>query len=170
VRIGLLFGAYLAWGVLAWMLIAVDTASTTIVSSGTGRPMTVTRSATSLYREQPGPVRAILVALAIALAVSTASVVWRVVRHSERLGVTGMIVAVAVGAVALLGAMTIGMFIAPFAAALVLLALPIAPGRDPTPVGAPPPGWYGDPSGGPTWRYWDGRAWTGHSAPVHRPS
>ncbi len=170
-RFVLLFGAYLAWGALAWMMVSVATGSSTIVSSGTGRPTTVTQSSTTLYQEQPGTVRVILIALAIALATSTASVVWRVVRRSERLGVTGLIVAGLVGAVAVLGAMTIGMFIAPLAAFLVLLALPIAPERKPTPAraSAPPPGWYGDPSGSASWRYWDGRTWTVHCAPMQVP-
>ncbi len=170
-RFGLLFGAYLAWGALAWMMVSVDTGSSTTISSGTGRLTTVAQSSTTLYQEQPGMVGAILIALAIALAISTASVVWRVVRRSERLGVTGVIVAGLVGAVALLGMLTIGMFIAPLAAFLVLLALPIAPDRKPTPapVNAPPPGWYGDPSGSASWRYWDGQTWTVHSAPMQVP-
>lgn len=170
-RFVLLLGAYLAWGALAWMMVSVGTGSSTIVISGTGRPTTVTESSTTLYKEQPGTVRTILIALAIALVISTASVVWRVVRRSERLGVTGLIVAGLVGAVALLGAMTIGMSIAPLAAFLVLLALPIAPARKPTPapVSASPPGWYGDPSGSALLRYWDGQTRTVHSAPMRLP-
>jgi hypothetical protein len=150
------------------MMVSVGTGSSTIVISGTGRPTTVTESSTTLYKEQPGTVRNILIALAIALVISTASVVWRVVRRSERLGVTGLIVAGLVGAVALLGAMTIGMSIAPLAAFLVL---PIAPARKPTPapVSASPPGWYGDPSGSALLRYWDGQTWTVHSAPMRLP-
>jgi hypothetical protein len=31
-------------------------------------------------------------------------------------------------------------------------------------AGAPPPGWYQDPSGDASWRWWDGRAWTRHTA------
>src|ERR1035441_2902908 len=72
----------------AWMMVSVGTGSSTIVISGTGRPTTVTESSTTLYKEQPGTVRTILIALAIALVISTASVVGRVVRRSERLGVT----------------------------------------------------------------------------------
>jgi hypothetical protein len=141
------------------MMVSVGTGSSTIVISGTGRPTTVTESSTTLYKEQPGTVRTILIALAIALVISTASVVWRVVRRSERLGVTGLIVAGLVGAVA------------PLAAFLVLLALPIAPARKPTPapVSASPPGWYGDPSGSALLRYWDGQTWTVHSAPMRLP-
>ena len=65
----------------------------------------------------------------------------------------------------------IGMFVAPLAALLVLLALPIAP--EPTPAPTPPgwaaPGWYADPAAGSRWRYWDGRAWTDHTAPMAVP-
>jgi hypothetical protein len=32
------------------------------------------------------------------------------------------------------------------------------------PPGSPPPGWYSDPSGSFAWRWWDGRAWTSHTA------
>lgn len=35
----------------------------------------------------------------------------------------------------------------------------------PAPAG-PPPGWYPDPGQVNTQRYWDGRAWTGHHAPL----
>jgi hypothetical protein len=34
--------------------------------------------------------------------------------------------------------------------------------------GSAPPGWYPDPSGAPSWRWWDGRSWTSHIAPRDR--
>lgn len=34
-----------------------------------------------------------------------------------------------------------------------------------SPIG-PPPGWYPDPAGGQTIRWWDGNGWTGHQAPT----
>ena len=170
-RFALLSGAYLAWGALAWMMVSVDSGSSTIISSGTGRQTTVIQSGTTLYQEQPGTVRAILGALAVALVIATASVVWRVARRSERLGVMGLIVAGLVGAFAVLGMLTIGMFVAPLAALLVLLALPIAPEPRPAPTPADwaAPGWYADPAAGSRWRYWDGRAWTDHTAPMAVP-
>lgn len=32
-----------------------------------------------------------------------------------------------------------------------------------------PAGWYPDPAGGPSQRWWDGAGWTGHVGPVARP-
>ena len=41
-----------------------------------------------------------------------------------------------------------------------------APAQTPAPAqGAPPPGWYDDPWRQARLRYWDGTAWTGHTAP-----
>ncbi len=163
-RFALLLGAYLAWGALAWMFVSVASGSSTIVSSGTGRPTTTTTTTSTLYQSQPGVVRLLLVVLAGALVVSTASVVWRVVRRSARLGVTGLVVAGLVGACALLGMLTVGPFIAPFAALMVLLALPIAPESKQSSDAAP--GWYLDPTTSEAWRFWDGRAWTDDTAPI----
>lgn len=69
------------------------------------------------------------------------------------------------GMVALLGFMTIGMFVAPFAGICMILALPIR--RAPSVGGGSPDapaGWYGNPSGRSQWHFWDGRVWTGFTA------
>ena len=42
--------------------------------------------------------------------------------------------------------------------------LPPAPPAPPPPPHGPPPNWYPDPSGRFRLRYWDGYAWTGHTA------
>lgn len=149
-RIAVLVAGYVGWGALAWLL--------TVNQSPAG---------TSVYRENPGPVEAILGGLAGALVVATASVAWRAARHSHRVGVTAMVVAGLAGLVALAGMLTVGLFIMPIAAVLFFLASPIPPerhrpGAPPAPA---PAGWYGDPGGSGGWRFWDGSAWTSRMAP-----
>jgi heme A synthase len=170
-RFALLLGAYLSWLGLAWAVVSFRAFSSTTISSGTGRATVVTQSSSTLYQNQPTTVRAILIGLAVVLVISTASVVWRVVRRSRRLGVSGMVVAALVGAVALLGILTIGLFIVPLAALLVVLALPIAAEAKVAHLaqGAVSPGWYRDPERSDTWRYWDGESWTAHTAPMVAP-
>jgi|GEM_PF-1550567 len=174
-RLAALVGAYGFWGLLAWGAVTVQTYTSTGVSSGTGHPPTVVTTGSTLEQVAPGAVRTILAGFAVALVLATGSVLWRVARRSERVGVTGLIVAGLVGVVSLLGMLTVGIFLAPFAALLTFLALPIAP--TPVPTAAPTPGplagpvapgWYGDPVTS-SWRYWDGRSWTGHRAPMASP-
>jgi Protein of unknown function (DUF2510)/zinc-ribbon family len=43
-------------------------------------------------------------------------------------------------------------------------SLPTYPQNSPPPQA--PPGWFPDPSGTDTNRYWDGQQWTGHTAPM----
>lgn len=48
----------------------------------------------------------------------------------------------------------------------VVLLIVKALGSKPRPVaGAIPAGWYPDPQGAPTQRYWDGAQWTEHTVP-----
>jgi len=171
VHFAFLLGAYLAWAGLAWAMVAVAAGTSTAVISGTGRPTVITHSRATLYQSQPGTVRLILTGLAIAVLISTASVIWRIVRRSTRLGITGIVVAGLVGVAALLGVLTIGLFIVPLAAFLVVLALPITPnGEWPTDnQGSVPAGWYGDPDQNGLWRYWDGQNWTAGTAPTVVP-
>jgi hypothetical protein len=79
----------------------------------------------TVYQADPGPVKMILGGLAVACAVATASVLWRVVHRSPRLGVAGLVAALPVGVMALLGMLTVGPFILPIAALLFVVALPM---------------------------------------------
>jgi hypothetical protein len=171
-RIGLLLGAYLCWVALALMLVVVRTGSSSSVHAVDGHVTRVIQSDTTLYQVQPGTVRVLLLVTASALVISTASVVWRILRRSPRLGITAMVVGAIVGVGAVLGLLTIGPFIAPLAACLIVLALPFGPPRsNPAPAGGgSPPGWYGDPGGSASWRYWDGRIWTEHTVPSVPPA
>ena len=149
-RCALVLGAYLFW---AGYLVFALTSTTTVASTGGPPPPPET-----MYQQAPGITRAIFTLAAVALLIETASVLWRVARHSHRPGVTGMAVGGLGGAVAILGFMTIGIFIAPFVAICVVLALPIGGGATTGPE--PPPGWYPDPWARRPMRFWDGRSWT----------
>ena len=79
----------------------------------------------TVYQADPGPVKMILSGLAVACAVATASVLWRVAHRSPRVGVAGLVAALPVGVMALLGMLTVGPFILPLAALLFVIALPM---------------------------------------------
>jgi Protein of unknown function (DUF2510) len=51
------------------------------------------------------------------------------------------------------------------AAAPAMPAQPVAPAEPPAAHAGPPAGWYPDPQGLARLRYWDGAAWTEHTAP-----
>jgi len=161
VRFALLVVAYLSWFGLYLIMVSYHWGDAS--SGGPGVPAT---PPTTMYQGSPGLARTLLAGVAVAFVIETASVLWRVARHSHRVGVTGLVVAIAGGAISLLGFMTIGIYIAPFAAICTFLALPIGGGSE-VPAGAAgdvPPGWYADPKGCRQWRYWDGHAWTGFLA------
>jgi lysylphosphatidylglycerol synthetase-like protein (DUF2156 family) len=145
VRCALLLAGYSAWAALAFMLGVF------------GR-----HSGVTVYEANPRPVEHVLAGLAGALVVATASVAWRVARHSARVGVAGMTVAVLTTILALVGMLSIGLFVVPIAVVLLFLALPITPkhfGRS-GPIGHPPAGWYADPADEHAGRFWDGWRWT----------
>ena len=156
-RFAILAVAYVSWFGLYIILVSYHWGDTS--SGGPGVPTT---PPTTMYQGSPGLARTLLVCVAVAFVIETASVLWRVARHSHRVGVTGLVVAIAGGAISLLGFMTIGIFIAPFAGLCTVLALPIAGTSQMRPGTAEnvPPGWYADPKGCRRWRYWDGYAWT----------
>lgn len=156
-RFAVLGVAYLSWVGLYLILVSYHWGDAS--SGGPGVPTT---PPTTMYQGSPGLARTLLACVAAAFVIETASVLWRVARHSHRVGVTGLVVAIAGGAISLLGFMTIGIFIAPFAGLCTVLALPIGSRSQMRPgtAGNVPPGWYADPKGWPQWRYWDGYAWT----------
>ncbi len=148
-RLVLLGCAYLVWGALA--LLAVSFRAYNGSSSET------------LYEVNPGPVRVILALLSVAVLVSTASLWWRVAHRSTKVGLAGMLVGCMVGLVAVLGMLTIGPFLLPLAALLIVLALPLAPsaGEYSRNLGnRSPAAWYPNPTERHDLRYWDGVAWS----------
>lgn len=157
-RFTLLLGAYAFW--LGYLIFA----TTFHWASDQNRGATSTARRQTMYQSNPALSRAIVEVAALAFLVETASILWRGVRHSYRFGVTGMVVAGFGGVAAVLGMLTIGPFIAPFAVICLVLALPIG-SKTPTVTATPsivPPGWFVDPTDQTQWSYWDGRAWTSH--------
>ena len=144
-----------AW--LCWSTLTVVAFGYHVVGDATGvRSRTVAQAG-------PGIVRAILVGIAVLLSVEACSVTWRVVRHSSRIGVTGMVVAGLGCTAPLLFAFTpIGFVLLPVAALGIWLALPIGSAGPGVSTARPvaPPGWYPDPYPGGRFRYWDGTGWT----------
>jgi hypothetical protein len=80
----------------------------------------------SVYQDNPGPVTVILLLMLTETTVSSLSLVYRVVRHSPKIGVAGAVVAGLVGAICVLGMASVGLFILPLAGLLVMLALPMS--------------------------------------------
>ena len=172
VRFSLLVCACLAWGVLALVLVTDHGSSSSSISVSNGHVTRTVLPGVTAYGEDPGPVRIVLLVSAGAVVVSAASLTWRAARQSSRIGVAGMAVGGAAVVAALLGAFTIGPFLLPLAAVLIIVALPIAPSRPDRPPGMPgmpgmpAPGWYPDPTGRSAWRFWDGGRWSEHVTPA----
>ncbi len=110
------------------------------------------------------------VALALAVAVGTVDLAVRLVRRMTVPGVAalsagGMLVLFSLFGLlwGLAGLGTAGLLV-------VLSGLSMRSTAETVPDGSaapvPPPSWYPDPSAASTWRYWDGRGWTAHTAPV----
>jgi glucan phosphoethanolaminetransferase (alkaline phosphatase superfamily) len=80
----------------------------------------------SVYQENPGPVTVILLLMLVAVTASTLSVLYRIVKRSPKLGVTGVVVAILVGIFCVLATLSVGPFVLPLAGLLVVLALPMS--------------------------------------------
>ncbi len=151
-KLGVLAVAWLLWFGMVIFVHAYHLAS--LANGGQARTMA---------EADPAIARAILIGFALFLVIETCSVIWRTVRHSPRIGVTGIVVAGLSCTAPLLFASTpIGFLLLPFAVLGVFLALPIRQ-ADPTVPNTyfvAPPGWYADPYLGNHLRYWDGMTWT----------
>ena len=79
----------------------------------------------SIYQENPGPVTVILTLLAVAILVSSVSLVRRIARGSRELSILGVVVASIIGVVGFLGMLSVGPFILPLAALLLILSTPL---------------------------------------------
>jgi len=164
--------AYAAWAALFLMMTVYHGGSFSSLSMVNGHVTKVVQRGATIYQENPGPVRIILLLVAGAVLVSTASVLWRVIRHSSKIGVVGMVVGGMAAVMVVLGAFTIGPFFLPLAALLILLALPITPSSPERPhvsLEMPAAGWYPDPTGRFVSRLWDGMEWTEHVTSANGP-
>lgn len=99
-------------------------------SSATSNAKPIT---TSIYDVNPGPVAVILSIMAVAVLVASWSVLHRIRRRSASLGLAGVAAAALVSLITVAGALSIGMFAAPLAALLIILALPMEALRPSTP-------------------------------------
>ncbi len=172
VRFALLGCAYATWGALFLMMTVYHGSSSYSISTVNGHVTRVAQPGVTVYQENPAPVRIILLLAAGAVLVSTASVLWRVIRHSSKIGVAGMVVGGMAAVMVVLGAFTIGPFFLPLAAVLILLALPITPSSPEHPyvsLEMPAAGWYPDPTRRFVSRWWDGMEWTKHVTSASGP-
>ena len=128
VRLALLAALAITEGFLAWFMFWRHGSTSVTVTSFTGG-LTHTRrllqANQSIYEENPGPVSVILVVVVAAGLVAACSVLWRISHRVTGLGVAGTSAAVVVGALAILGMLSVGPFISPVAVLVLLLALPL---------------------------------------------
>lgn len=128
-RFFLLGCSYLAFGIVVDLMLwrrGYTTTSSVYSTSGGISSVTYTgQSGQSVYQVNPGPVTVILILLAGALLVSTLSLARRITRHSSKMSVPGVVAASVVGVVGVLGMMSVGPFLLPLAALLLILAIPM---------------------------------------------
>jgi len=115
----------LAVGLMFWRHGYTSTSSVYTTSGGASSVTYTGQSGQSVFQVNRGPVTVILILLAGALLVSTLSLIRRIARRSNKIGVPGVVAASVVGAIGVLGLMTVGPFILPLAALLLILAIPM---------------------------------------------
>jgi len=125
-RVALLGCAYVGGGALALAAVRYHGSPSYEIATTEGRSTRILLPATTLYEKNPGAVQIILMVLAGALLASTVSLLWRALRRSARMGVTGMVAGSALAVVGILGLLTIGLAILPLAGLLVVVALPLS--------------------------------------------
>lgn len=128
VRFALLGCMYLVFALVAGFMFWRHGYTRTDVSSVTGGTISHTffmLANQSIYQTNPRPVAVILIMLAAAILVSTVSLISRVARNSPKISVPGAVVASAIGVVGVLAMLSIGPFILPLAALLLVVALPM---------------------------------------------
>jgi len=124
----LCLGAAVAWvGVLAVVFSTVTQSSTEVISSNDGHGIVtrVVSSSPTLVAEDGSAVLVILLLLLLLCAVAAASLLYRHRRGIDGIGIAGIIAAGLAGLLTLLGALSIGLFVAPLAMLLTVVALPL---------------------------------------------
>ena len=125
VRCLLLLASFVVVGVIALLLFTVrGNGESAVIDSG-GRVVISAQAGQTVYQANPTPVSVILVGLLAACVVSGASLAFRIVRRSPAPGVAGLVAGGLVGVVAILGMLTVGPYILPLAALLVVNGLPL---------------------------------------------
>lgn len=129
IRYVLLGCSYLAFGlvvgVMFWHHGYTTTTSFSSAVGGSSSATPIVQSSQSVYQVNPGPVIVLLILLAGALLVSTLSLAFRVARHSPKVSVPGVVAASVTGVIGILGLLSVGPFILPLAALLLILAIPM---------------------------------------------
>ena len=82
-------------------------------------------SGTTFYEENPGPAIVLIALSTLCVLIATSSLLARVRARSSRYGTVGMVAAGVLGVAAILGLLSVGPFLVPLAALLIILALPM---------------------------------------------
>ena len=112
-------------GVLALGLSRVHGSPESSVMYVNGRTVVQSRPGQTAFQANPVAVAVILMALLAACVGSGISLLFRVMRRSTETGIAGMVVGGAVGVIAILGLLTVGPYLFPLVALLVIVALPL---------------------------------------------